>query len=206
MFVQAKRIDMSSICLVGIGSKTSGAKFAEMLELPPELKIFTDVRQTWDWSWRSYTWWWYIWIKPSIMMYISCCLNFTSSTYLILFVCERIWANVFGWGSKTCLDVGRNGWFKEKDMPQHTSVVIRQWYYHVLPKPHDKCNHIELILHCFGLCLRVHVFELCLISADWSQSARLRPDSIYILVQWRELSLLLFRVRYEGRSFGCWHK
>jgi hypothetical protein len=55
MFLQAKRIDMSSICLVGIGSKTSGAKFAEMLELPPELKIFTDVRQTWDWSWRSYT-------------------------------------------------------------------------------------------------------------------------------------------------------
>lgn len=55
MLVQAKRIDMSSICLVGIGSKTSGAKFAEMLELPPELKIFTDVRQTWDWSWRSYT-------------------------------------------------------------------------------------------------------------------------------------------------------
>lgn len=41
--IQAKRIDMSSICLVGIGSKTSGAKFAEMLELPPELKIFTDV-------------------------------------------------------------------------------------------------------------------------------------------------------------------
>ena len=36
----------------------------------------------------------------------------------------------------------------------------------VLPKPHDKCNHVELILHCFGLCLRVHVFELCLISAD----------------------------------------
>ena len=42
---EAKRLDTSSICLVGIGSKNSGAKFAEMLELPKELKVFTDARR-----------------------------------------------------------------------------------------------------------------------------------------------------------------
>ena len=40
--IQAKRLAASSICVVGIGSQISGAKFAEMLELPEELKIFTD--------------------------------------------------------------------------------------------------------------------------------------------------------------------
>eukprot|EP00438_Fugacium_kawagutii_P024424 Skav203305 [mRNA] locus=scaffold2587:40174:44021:- [translate_table: standard] len=39
---KAKRLDPSSLCLVGIGSQSSGAKFAEMLELPPDLRIFTD--------------------------------------------------------------------------------------------------------------------------------------------------------------------
>lgn len=41
---QAKRLDASSICLVGIGSQSSGAKFAEMLELPADVKIYTDAR------------------------------------------------------------------------------------------------------------------------------------------------------------------
>ncbi|CAK9070642.1 unnamed protein product, partial [Durusdinium trenchii] len=42
--IQAKRLDASSICLVGIGSQSSGAKFAEMLELPADVKIYTDAR------------------------------------------------------------------------------------------------------------------------------------------------------------------
>lgn len=42
--IQAQRLDASKVCLVGIGSQSSGAKFAEMLELPKEIKIYSDLR------------------------------------------------------------------------------------------------------------------------------------------------------------------
>eukprot|EP00933_Yihiella_yeosuensis_P036829 TRINITY_DN30645_c0_g1_i1.p1 TRINITY_DN30645_c0_g1~~TRINITY_DN30645_c0_g1_i1.p1 ORF type:complete len:419 (+),score=90.29 TRINITY_DN30645_c0_g1_i1:69-1325(+) len=41
--VKNKRIEGGSVSLIGIGSVAAGCRFAEMLELPPEVKIFADT-------------------------------------------------------------------------------------------------------------------------------------------------------------------